>query len=211
MTTKAVLYYTGNRKSPEFTSRVAESLMQNSGGIPIISVSQKPMDLGKNICVGEVGHSYLNAYRQMLVGAKEADAEYLIFAEDDFLYLPEYFQFTPDGGDFYRSDNTWMVLKRGPYYRTRPIGGAQICKRSFVIRELTEYLSGQDEWVNDPAQKPKKADWNNKPFELFNSPPVVCFKPDGNLSRSGTNADGIRQRHLPFWGEVDGLRKSFGL
>lgn len=209
--TKDIIYYTGNRKSPEFTQRIAEKLMQNSGGVPIISVSQRPMELGKNICVGEVGHSYLNVYRQILIGAMASKAEYLIFAEDDFLYPPEYFRFVPNGEDFCRCNNTWMVLNRGPFYRTKPIGGAQVCKRSFVIRELSAYLEGQKTWFDGPEHKPEKADWNGKPFKLFNCPPVVCFKPDGNLSRSGINANGIKQRNLAPWGEVDELRRAFGI
>lgn len=103
--TKTILYYTGNRKHPEFEARVRDTLVKNNPGLPIVSVSQKPLNLGKNICVGDVGASYLNVYRQMFIGAQAVDTEYIVFAEDDFLYPPEYFAFEPQGGDFYRYDN----------------------------------------------------------------------------------------------------------
>ena len=208
---KVIIYYTGNFKAPKFTAKIASLLVHNSNGLPIISVSHQPMDLGTNICVGEVGKSYLNAYRQMLIGAQHSETDYLIFAEDDFLYPPEYFQFTPNGEDFYRSDNTWLVLNKGPFYRSRPIGGAQICKRSFVIRELTEYLDGQNYWLDDSQHRPEKPDWNGKPFKLFSTPPIVCFKTEGNLSNSGVNANKVRQRSIPYWGDVDELRESYGI
>jgi hypothetical protein len=208
---RAILYYTGNFKAPKFTAKIVDRLIENSNGLPIISVSHQPMNLGVNICVGDVGKSYLNAFRQMLIGAQHSEADYLIFAEDDFLYPPEYFQFTPNGEDFYRSDNTWLVLNRGPFYRSRPIGGAQICKRSFVIRELENYLKGQVDWLNDPEYRPQKLDWNGKSFKLFSTPPIVCFKTEGNLSNSGVNAGNIKHKSIPYWGEVNELRKSYGI
>lgn len=204
---KTVLYYTGNRKHPGFEAKVQWALAENKGNLPVVSVSQKPVYLGHNICVGEVGASYLNVYRQILIGAKAAKTEYLVFAEDDFLYPQEYFAFDPPGGDFYRLDNTWMVLKRGAYHRTKPIGGAQIAKRDFVIRELEHYLGGCPEWF-DGNYKIKKPDWNGEPFELFSGPPVVAFKATGNLSRSGYSTKETT-RTLPIWGDVAQLRRRY--
>ena len=41
---------------------------ESAGDTPIISVSQKPMDLGNNICVGDVERSSQNGYMQLLIG-----------------------------------------------------------------------------------------------------------------------------------------------
>lgn len=68
MITKSIVYYTSNHEKPEFEQKIIDDLLSKRGDLPIISVTQKPMDLGTNICVGDVGLSYLNARRQMLIG-----------------------------------------------------------------------------------------------------------------------------------------------
>jgi hypothetical protein len=207
--TMTVLYYTGNKKSQAFHDKVLASLRSSldSYDLPVVSVSQKPMDFGNNICVGNVGASYLNAYRQMYIGAVASGTEYLAFAEDDFLYPQEYFRFEPSGGDFYRYDNTWMVLWRGAYYRTKPVGGAQVAKRDFIVDRLAEYLDGEPEWA-DGKYWPNKPDFMGAPFELFSGPPVVAFKPLENLSRSGY-ALPEKTKDLHPWGNVDELRRRY--
>lgn len=207
MPNKTVIYYTGNFKNPSFEAKVRKTLAESCYNLPLISVSHKPLDFGWNICVGEVGASYLNVYRQMLIGAEAVTTEYIVFAEDDFLYPPEYFAFEPPGGDFYRLDNTWMVLKRGPFYRTKPIGGAQVAKRDFIVKKLTEYLAGEPEWADD-GYTPKKPDFMGAPFELFSGPPAVAFKPTNNLSSSGY-ALKDRTANLPPWGDVAELRSKY--
>lgn len=207
MSDKTVLYYTGNRKTPAFESKVRKKLAETCYRLPVISVSQKPIDFGWNICVGEVGASYLNVYRQMLIGAEAVRTKYIVFAEDDCLYPPEYFEFNPEGGDFYRYDNAWMVLKRGGYYRTKPIGGAQIAKRDFIVRKLADYLAGEPEWDAN-GYVPQKPDFMGAPFELFTGPPVVAFKASGNLSGSGYTTKETTRNLVP-WGDVAKLRQEY--
>lgn len=88
-----IVYYTGNTESSDFEDKIIENLIKQSGNIPIISVTQKPLNLGKNICVGNVGHSYFNAFRQILIGVKEVKTPYVIRAESDFIHSPSYFSF----------------------------------------------------------------------------------------------------------------------
>lgn len=204
MPTKSILYYTGNAKSPEFEARVRETLVENSQGLPIVSVSHTPIPLGKNICVGNVGHSYLNVHRQMLIGAREVETEYLFFAEDDFLYPKEYFSFDPTA-DFYRYNNAWMVLWRGRYYKMHPTIG--VIKRDVLIRELEIYLDGEPMWA-DNGYAVNKPEYNAYPYEFFDGLPVISFKTTGNLSRSGTCA-GPAVSDLPIWGNVNRLRRKY--
>src|SRR3990167_3601524 len=87
-----VVYYTSNRIREPFGQRVRDQLLLAVSGAPIVSVSQKPLDFGDNICVGDIGHTYFNIYRQMLTGAKAARTKYVALAEDDTLYSPEHFR-----------------------------------------------------------------------------------------------------------------------
>lgn len=93
------VYFTANFIPKTWEEFVTATLLKNKGDIPLISVSQKPMDFGLNICVGDIGRSHLNIYRQMLIGAKAAQTKYVAFVEDDALLPPEHFTFRPSSPD----------------------------------------------------------------------------------------------------------------
>ena len=63
-----IIYYTANHISDYFMANTKKQLIRAIGDAPIISVSQKPMKLGKNICVGDIGRSGYNLYKQILIG-----------------------------------------------------------------------------------------------------------------------------------------------
>ncbi len=211
---KTILYYTSNRESPEFEAKVQENILKQKGDLPIISVSQKPILFGKNICVGDVGHSYLNEYRQVLIGAKEAKTEYLVFAEADFLYAKEYFDFIPTGKNLYRYENDWIIFThpafKYEYYKKPYIAGTLICKRKFIISELEKYLADQPEWVDgefmirDKNGQPK-IDYTDikkfpEPFEsIVGRIACVSFKTGRGVTQ-GTTASRERRKTLPYWG-----------
>lgn len=97
MNNLTVIYYTSNyldEHNPYFLNNTKEALLKAAGDLPIIIVSQKPTMFGKNsknICLGDIGRSHLNIYRQMLIGAKEAETDYIALAEDDIFYSYEHF------------------------------------------------------------------------------------------------------------------------
>ena len=63
-----IIYYTSNKEDEAFEGKTRKKLLEVCGDIPIISVSQKPIDFGKNICVGDVGACDANLYRQIQIG-----------------------------------------------------------------------------------------------------------------------------------------------
>jgi len=216
---KTVLYYTSNREKPEFEAKVRQTTLENCGGIPIISVSQKPIDFGENICVGDVGCSYVNAFRQILIGAKAAKTDYLYFAESDFLYPPAYFSFNPTGKDLYRYNNICIVFKKiySRYYRKEFSIGAQVAKREFVVRELEIYLKDQPQWIDGPfrIQHPNGViipDWNDAPCEYFSTEvPCVSFKTGDGVAKSARTMPGAENRlwTVPYWGEAQKLGEKY--
>lgn len=92
-----VLYYTSNfleDTNPYFLKNTKEYLLKAIGDIPMVIVSQKPCLFGPNstnVCIGDIGRSHLNIYKQMLIGAKEATTEFVALAEDDIFYSYEHF------------------------------------------------------------------------------------------------------------------------
>jgi hypothetical protein len=208
-----IIYYTGNRENSEFEKKIVDNLKEQAGDIPIISVSQKPMDLGKNICVGNVGFSYLNEWRQILIGAKEATTPYIIFAESDFLYPKDYFKLIPKGL-MYVYDNIWIVMdkKYGDWFwRKKQSEGAQIVDRKLLIERYTEFLAGYPMWWEGEIVIGKRG---NSPlcgvaYEYFTGDPAISFKTGDGL-RTVTNViKKDKKEKLPFWGSIKQLRQKY--
>ena len=132
-----LIFYTSNRIPEFFALNVMKHIQ--SFGIPIISVSQKPIAFGKNICVGEIGCSVYNVYKQILIGVKEAKTKYVACCEDDTLYVKEHFEFEPpDGGIFYNV-NRWRINLHGMfYYRNRRIMCSCVSGSEKLIEVLEE-------------------------------------------------------------------------
>lgn len=107
----SILYYTANKLPEYFTNATRECLRSASEGLPIVSVSQKPLDFGHNICIGDVGASLLNLYNQVLLAAKAATTTYVALCEDDCLYLPSHFTgYRPPLDAFGYNQNKWSVF-----------------------------------------------------------------------------------------------------
>ena len=154
-----VIYYTSNRENPEFEKRVQENLLKVSKGLPIISVSQKPIDLGKNICVGDVGASGFNMFRQVQIACKAAKTKFVISAEADCLYPPDYFQFSPPRDDVpYRDSNLYVMPDRKNFffYKIEGATHAQIVGRKFYIETLTKLFKGAPKWSIEEKNFPKE-------------------------------------------------------
>lgn len=111
--TKGIVYYTDNRldgiRLREFNTEIfplVQSLILKSG-LPIVSVSLKPINFGKNIVL-DLEPSVLTMTKQILAGLEAIDTEYVFFCEHDILYHPSHFTFNPPEKDvFYYNVNGW--------------------------------------------------------------------------------------------------------
>lgn len=222
---KTIIYYTSNREKPEMEKKIIDDMLSKSGNIPIISVSQKPMNLGKNICVGEVGQSYINEWRQILIGAQAAKTEYLVMAESDFLYTPEYFNFKPSGEDLYRYDNVWIMwlndndteIRRHHYFnfkRKYYSEGAQVVKREYIINLLEKYLKIFPTWYSESyiISKSHHSLYFNVPYTFFRGDiPCVSIKTSHGTSFSTGIMRGKQNisKNLPYWGNIRDLRNKY--
>lgn len=219
---KTIIYYTSNREDPVFEAKIRTSILKQKGNLPIISVSQKPIDFGENICVGDVGHSSFNAFRQLLIGARVAKTPYIVLAEADFLYPEDYFSFEPKGANVYRYSNLWIVFKRKFYSYRRKIysDGAMIVKREYLIELLEEFLDGAPEWHDGESGSTrfhkngalKYGPYDRIPFEYFgNEIPVINFKTGDGLRWKTDFLPGRENisSRLPYWGRISTIRKEY--
>jgi len=218
-----IIYYTDNTLEPEFEKRVQQELIKAAEGKRIISVSQKPIDFGDNICVGDIGRSHHSMFYQILIGAQEAKTKYIALAEHDCMYTAEHFNFIPPKEDvFYYNSNHWFAewntKKEGLYSHfesDRKALSQIICAKDIFIEAIKEKISmieagyeiqrgvaGACEPGVAPNNKafkgaPESAQkWKSEEFETII--PNLDIRSRKNFS--GIRRGRIRQYCLPYWG-----------
>lgn len=199
-----VVYYSSNREPESFEQKIQATILANMGNSHLISVSQKPMDFGENICVGEVGVTGHNAWRQFQLGCEKARTKYVCAAEADCLYPPEYFAFRPPRDDvFYLAMPLYVLFaQRGKAKRfnlkERASECAMIMNRDLALRRLEQMYRGLPEW--NPVDE---FIWflRNQLKEHVELPkPIITLKTDRNMHRKTPHQQGTRITELPYWG-----------
>lgn len=110
MTDTTIIYYTDNHLDEPILSLCRKELIKSANGHPIISVSQKPITLGQNICVGKKKRSWISIYEQILKGVENSNTKNVAMAEHDCLYSKEHMAWTPpDDETFYYNENHWLL------------------------------------------------------------------------------------------------------
>ncbi len=188
-----IIYYTANREPKGLTKLVRKTLREAADGLPIISVSQKPIRFGKNICVGDVGFSGHNSVRQVLLGAMEAKTRYVALAEADCLYPKEHFRYIPKHDRIFWYDrNVWILRPEGfVECRKTSIAGI-IVNREKIIRAITISLKGRELWYPEDTRRNlprayKRHSWHSCWTEV----PIVMID----------NETGLHERHEQSEGE----------
>jgi hypothetical protein len=108
---KCILYLTDNSLDAKLHDKCIETLLKAAGNIGIVSVSQKPLDLGLNVCVGEIGRSWMSLYNQQVAGLEAIPSHATVYvAEHDVLYHADHFQHDiTDRSKFWYNENVWLV------------------------------------------------------------------------------------------------------
>ena len=216
----SIIYASSNKELPEFEQRIRDNIIEHCGDIPIISVTQKPIDFGTNICVGEdVGVSGFNFFRQSLIACQAAKTRFVLSCEADTLYPPDYFQWVPDRDDkCYRNDNVYVMGQHRKYFFKKP-GGAthgQIVNREFYIKTLEKWFEGEPKWdatqFNFPKEKSRmKCEdvfWKTEIEYYHTENPVIQIKTSQSM-RNYTSAIREPIYELPFWGSGKDFRAKF--
>lgn len=187
-----ILYYTANQPNRPFVDYVCEHLIQMAGNIPILSISQKPMQLGTNICVGDIGYSVYNVYKQIWIGTQAATTDYVICCEDDTLYPAEHFACRPPSGTFgYNVNRYWLEPNGLCWPSPRVVLGACVVERDLMVEALSERLERYPDPLMDRRQtagwqEPGRQDtamgWTPRSMTTFKTDtPVVSFNHRGSL------------------------------
>ena len=210
----AICYYTSNRENPEFEKKIQDNILSITD-LPIISVSQKPIDFGKNICVGDVGVSGFNCFRQIQIALKNTDADFVISAEADCLYPPDYFKKDTFAiNKCFRMNNLYVMGDHRSYYWRKLEGAthAQVIYRKFYLDRLNKLFEGAPKWsteeFNFPKERHKQADvFDESEIRRYFLPyPVVQIKTHNGM-RYHTHSERINIYDIPYWGNGKKLRK----
>lgn len=227
-----VVYYTSNYldvHNPYFLENTKKQLLKAIGDLPLISVSQKPIAFGQNICVGEIGRSHLNLYRQILIGAKAAKTKYVAMAEDDVLYSHEHFHYhVPEKDVFSYNMAKWSLFTwtRPPIFsfrNKRKVVNSLIAKRDMLVEALEErfnkFKGVPDEKVpihywGDPGRYEEKLGVTVRETEefyttetniVFSHPEAFGYLTRGERKRLGD----IRAYEIPYWGKASDILKLY--
>src|SRR3990167_4876857 len=223
----SVIYITANVLPRRFARKTQEQLLKAIGGLPLVSVSKKPMDFGENICVGNTPRSQANIYRQALIGAKAATTRYMAIAEDDVLYSPEHFKYRPPLGVFAYGVNNWSVFTWGtPMFTLKsPLGrknlNALICERKLFVEAIEERfrLWPDDNKISsstfgEPRRYDKHLGTTPYPVEGFYiNPPNIVFYHQTALSFKGLGTrkrpGQVRATEISYWGRAEDTIKLY--
>lgn len=209
-----VIYYTSNSEPEGFEQKTRDMLLEAIGGLPLISVSQKPINFGKNIWVGDVGVSNQNAHRQFQIGAMAASTPFVHVAEADTLYPKEYFQYLPPTIDRINWSPIYLLyLNRRSWRRDRfYLKGASECSivvgREYIINLIENNLNGREMWcpVIETGKTTSRIVTNHEMCSLFNLEiPIIRIK-TGYSMHASHQVSGYT-RELPYWGTPDDVIK----
>lgn len=202
-----VIYYTAHTEKPSFEDKIIKHLIEASQGFPIISVSQKPIDLGKNICVGEVGVSAKNAWRQLRIGAMAAETEFVCLAESDQLHPREFFEFEPQRNDvFYTPNPLYVVFPNEPVFKLKHgCEGCLIVGREFLIDRINSMFR-DDSWGADTERVHLTGGRDMARFDL--KTPVVMFRTPEGITKFGARTYNELEE-LEYWGKASDLIKEY--
>lgn len=208
--TVGIIYYSANKEKIE--DKVIKRIKEQAGDMPIVSVTFRPTDLGKNIVVGEHFPSDHNIYRQIQIACQNIDTEYVLSCESDCLYPDEYFQFKPDGKDIYRYSNIQMLLKnKDKFYKKKWSESGQIAKREYLLKRLEKDFEGKKMWAENEEEGSFKASlgiYKDKEWDYFGKNAIINIKTgDGLRPTCGVEKE-TETTELPYWGNIIELRRN---
>jgi len=211
---KVIVYFTDSRLEEELDYAVRKQLLKAAGDIPIISVSQKPLDLGHNICVGFKPRCYLSLYEQLLTGIRATDKDSIIFTcEHDVFYNPEYFEFVPPLAHK-------IYFNKNRYYWSRNQKLFIYAHGNRALSQGVGYRAPFLHYAMDQVgrRKVNTVALNIGPFENFESKyPNIDIRHGGNFSWSWvyfnhelSRKETVEVGEIKYWGSAKNLQNITG-
>ena len=217
---KSIIYYTDNKIEEPIRS-VVQKYIKDSG-LPIVSVSLKPIPFGRNIVFSEQ-RCYLTYLRQIVIALTFSTEDYVFFCENDVLYPKSHFDFIPPREDvFYYNRNVWRWMYGGDmavtYDRMLPLSclcaNRKLALGNYELRLRKAMEAGLDKfesrepalarrWGYEPGtKKRKRGGLTDDDFDTWSSDiPVIDIRHAGTFSPPKCTLDSFK--HAPVnWREL---------
>ncbi len=227
MTDLSLLYYSCHSlpEHQEVYMRNELAKVAKAGEYPIISVTQKPINFGQNICLGQIGKSHYNYFKQILAGAKAAKTKYVACCEDDTLYSLEHFSHRPSSDNIFAyNEHAWFLERsraKGSLFwhkYQKGEGYALIAPTELLISTIEERF---EKYPVEPPRARQKHYWQEpgrddrlglekRPIEFFKTDiPLVTLNYYDGLNGKKTSASHppVVKTKLEHWGEAEDLAK----
>jgi len=224
--TKGLVYYTNNQCEERILSIVRNQLEKVRNGYPIISVSQYPINFGKNI-VMPLKSSPLSMFKQILKGIEESKSDILFFVEHDVVYHPSHFDFIPPEKDkFYYNQNTWKVdasTGQALFFYTQQVSGLcayrEVLLKHYKARVAKVEKEGFNRYIGfEPGNRPPPRGVDNYKSESWMAEhPNIDIRHRHNLTANRWDKSQFRRQpkgwqmadEIPFWGRTKGRIDEF--
>jgi hypothetical protein len=215
--TKGIIFYTDNAIKIKIGRAVQGQLkmVSDTKKMPIISSSLKKMDFGlKNIDFPHLKRGYGSMIEQILAALEQSEAEIIFFCENNILYHPSHFDFTPpDKNTFCYNQNVWFLRitdGHALHYDVSRLSGLCGYRENLLthFRERHEMISekGFDRNMRAAPMTNGRIKWKNMyQIAVWNSEfPNVDIRHEGNLAEVRWRKDQYRnQKLLVNWQETD--------
>ena len=161
--TRGIIYYSDNRIGGPIIETPKTFI--KASGLPIVSCTLKPTDLGKNIVLEGRLRSYPTMALQILTALEASTTKYIFFAEHDVLYHSSHFDFTPPRDDiYYYNIHNWrwaFGAKTAITYDELTSLSSLCCNRELAIKHYKYRLKLIKRWGLDKIRS-REPRWARK-------------------------------------------------
>ena len=220
---RVIVYYTDSKldeTNPVLANAVRKHLKKVAGPIPIISVSQKKLNFGKNLKINPLPRKYKSVYQSLLAGVEFAPDNSIVYlCEHDVFYHPSHFAKLPENKDtMYFDTNRYYYMKGlDTYYKARGKRALSqsVGYREAIIKHAEERLKDCGDDITERWKELEKR--SQVKYETFTSDrPNVDILHDLNFTPRGIyKNDYIKKRkkgisNLPGWGRPPHFQSKTG-
>lgn len=185
-TNKEIIFYTDNQLTLKIAHKVQKQL--RNVGLPILSVSLKPMAFGKNIHL-PLKRGIDTYFKQIITALENSTAEIVFFCEHDVLYHPSHFKFIPTRKDtFYYNHNVW---------RWKYPTNLAVTWKANQVAELCCYRELALEWYRNKAKEVefnRSYEPNGRTESWMSEYPNIDIRHGDNLTKSKWSIDDFRDK-----------------
>lgn len=218
-----IVYYT-HHKCREDILLTCRNQLNKTDNLPLVSVSQYPLDFGDNIVLPK-GDSDISMFQQQLAGLERINTDIVFFCEHDVLYHPSHFDFTPEPGVYCFNYNVWVLDAddgKTMYYDGNRMVSGLVAHRDILLehyREKVKWVEQRGKFSRreigyEPGKPVSRERLGDYPQSFYYSKhPNIDIKHGENITRKRfelsdfNNHEQIKgswvvSDEIPYWGKI---------